>query len=539
MADYDGFISYSHAQDKPVAAALQTAVQRLGKPWYRRRALRIFRDDTSLSATPHLWPSIEQALARSRYLILLVSPQAAASPWVGKEVEYWLAHKSIDTFLLAVTDGEVGWEDKAGDFLWSAATPLPLALKGQFPAEPKWVDLRKYRGGASARDGKFIDLAADLAAAIHGTPKEDLLSQEVRQQRRALMLAWSAAASLLVLTAAAGWEWQVARTQRAKAESALTAATGTADRLVFDLALELRNQPSMPVSLVLDILRRAVAMQGQLTAAGDSTPDLRRLEAAALGELSTTLIDQGAAGSARSAAERGLVIMDGLVKLDPANAEYQRDLAIVLNKLGDARVAQSDYPSALGFFQRAYALNEKLADAAPDKGQLQDDLAARPGQDRFHSGGDGQATGSARYIPALSRSFGKACRKTSRQSVVAIWFVPGGKPPWPGLDGNGAKRSGAPGLSIRPRYPSKARRRRTGQHRTPARAIRQLHPNRRRVCQNRSAAGSARRLSECACSHPETRCHRSQQHPMAERAFVRIRPCRRHVGGRRGERGIG
>ena len=53
----------------------RAAVQRLGKPWYRRRALRIFRDDTSLSATPHLWPSIEEALARSRYLILLVSPR--------------------------------------------------------------------------------------------------------------------------------------------------------------------------------------------------------------------------------------------------------------------------------------------------------------------------------------------------------------------------------------------------------------------------------------------------------------------------------
>jgi hypothetical protein len=51
---YDAFISYSHAKDKPIAAALQSVVQKLGKPWYRRRALRVFRDDTSLSGTPSL-----------------------------------------------------------------------------------------------------------------------------------------------------------------------------------------------------------------------------------------------------------------------------------------------------------------------------------------------------------------------------------------------------------------------------------------------------------------------------------------------------
>jgi hypothetical protein len=72
---YDAFISYSHAKDKPVANALQSVVQKLGKPWYRRRALRVFRDDASLSATPHLWPSIEEALGRSRFLILLASPE--------------------------------------------------------------------------------------------------------------------------------------------------------------------------------------------------------------------------------------------------------------------------------------------------------------------------------------------------------------------------------------------------------------------------------------------------------------------------------
>ena len=84
MALYDAFISYSHAKDKPIAAELQSAVQRLGKPWYRRRALRVFRDDTSLSATPSLWPSIEQALGQSRYFILLASPEASKSKWVNK-----------------------------------------------------------------------------------------------------------------------------------------------------------------------------------------------------------------------------------------------------------------------------------------------------------------------------------------------------------------------------------------------------------------------------------------------------------------------
>jgi hypothetical protein len=50
----------------------------------------VFRDDTSLSATPHLWPTIEQALGESGFLILLASPEAAASHWVGKEIVFWL-----------------------------------------------------------------------------------------------------------------------------------------------------------------------------------------------------------------------------------------------------------------------------------------------------------------------------------------------------------------------------------------------------------------------------------------------------------------
>src|ERR1700687_4173585 len=139
MALYDAFISYSHAKDKPIAAALQSVVQKLGKPWYRRRALRLFRDDTSLAATPHLWPTIEQALDESRRFILLASPEAAASKWVNKEVVHWLDHNSIDTLLIGVTDGELFWDETTGDFAARENMPLPPVLAARFPVEPKWV----------------------------------------------------------------------------------------------------------------------------------------------------------------------------------------------------------------------------------------------------------------------------------------------------------------------------------------------------------------------------------------------------------------
>src|SRR5215475_7326645 len=122
---YDGFISYSHARDKPIATALQSAMQRLGKAWYQRRALRVFRDDTGLSATPHLWPSIEQALEKARFLILLASREAALSPWVNKELEWWLDHRGPETVLIALTAGELAWDGLAGDFRWSQELPLP------------------------------------------------------------------------------------------------------------------------------------------------------------------------------------------------------------------------------------------------------------------------------------------------------------------------------------------------------------------------------------------------------------------------------
>ena len=104
---YDGFISYSHAADGKLAPALQRALHVLAKPWYRRRALRVFRDKTSLSANPALWPAIEQAFRQSQWFLFLASPQAAHSHWVRKELQWWLGNRSGSQLLILLTEGEL------------------------------------------------------------------------------------------------------------------------------------------------------------------------------------------------------------------------------------------------------------------------------------------------------------------------------------------------------------------------------------------------------------------------------------------------
>lgn len=203
MSKYDAFVSYSHAKDKPLAKQLQHVIQRLGKPWYKRRAARIFRDDTSLTATPELWPTIVEALEQSRYLILLASPEAGHSPWVNKEVDWWLTNKGINTLLIGLTAGNLHWEPTAHSFARMADMPLPPALQGNFTAEPLWIDLREWRNepAAARKSTQFKSLASKFAARIRGVPPEDLWSEELRQQRATLRLAGGAIAGLVALAA--------------------------------------------------------------------------------------------------------------------------------------------------------------------------------------------------------------------------------------------------------------------------------------------------------------------------------------------------
>jgi hypothetical protein len=48
---YRAFLSYSHAGDDRLAAALQYGLQQFAKPYYALRALDVFRDKTDLGAS--------------------------------------------------------------------------------------------------------------------------------------------------------------------------------------------------------------------------------------------------------------------------------------------------------------------------------------------------------------------------------------------------------------------------------------------------------------------------------------------------------
>lgn len=122
---YDAFISYNHEADGPVGPALRDGLHLFARPWNRLRALRVFCDTRAMDPADGLWTTIRQALDGSRYLIVVASPGAARSQWVGREIEHWRRTAPRRPILIVRTGGTIVWDAAAGDFDWGETTALP------------------------------------------------------------------------------------------------------------------------------------------------------------------------------------------------------------------------------------------------------------------------------------------------------------------------------------------------------------------------------------------------------------------------------
>ena len=201
---FDAFLSYARSVSTPLASELQTGIERFAKPWYRLRASRVFRDDSSMSANTALWSTIEKGLTDAGWLILLATPESAASEYVNKEVKWWVDHKDPSTILLVHAGGELAWDRDTGDFT-SDSSSVPQALRSAYLEEPRWIDMRWFseENSLGKADSRFAERVADLAAAVRGIERDTLLGDNVREHRKAIRLARvgvTALATLLVVS---------------------------------------------------------------------------------------------------------------------------------------------------------------------------------------------------------------------------------------------------------------------------------------------------------------------------------------------------
>lgn len=214
---YDAFISYTHADCGKIAPEIQKGIENIAKPWWKIGRFRnVYRDVTNLSANPHLWNTITEALKLSDYLVLLASPTSKASVWVNREVEWWLHNKEKgkEKIILVLVKGEIIWAEN--DFNWKKTDCLPTKLKAAFEHEPLFVDLRNYNINEkiSYKESGLKSSIVQIISGITGKAPREIDSEELKANRLTKIIRFLAFSVLAVLLISAIWFYLQAESQR-------------------------------------------------------------------------------------------------------------------------------------------------------------------------------------------------------------------------------------------------------------------------------------------------------------------------------------
>jgi WD40 repeat protein len=179
-----------------------------------QRLFPVFRDRDELPSSGSLPDNINEALRQSRYLIVICSPEAAASQWVNKEIVYFKSLGREDRVLCLIIGGEPNATDKPESTLPECFPPairFRVDPNGELTGErtePIAGDARQHGDGKAKAKVKII-------AGLLGVNFDNLWQREKRRRfwRRVQAVATAVIMSALVTTA---WQWQarVAREER-------------------------------------------------------------------------------------------------------------------------------------------------------------------------------------------------------------------------------------------------------------------------------------------------------------------------------------
>lgn len=285
-AKYWAFITYSHA-DEEQATWLHRALERYRVPRklvgrevlygpVPRRLFPIFRDRDELPSASSLTDEIEEALRSSRALLVICSPNAAASKWVNEEVKLYKRLGRDDRIFCLIVDGEPGASDRPETGLLEAFPPavrFRLGADGELSdrvAEPIAADVRE--GGDGKRNSRL-----KLLAGILDVPYDELKQRDRRQRlvQRVQILTLVA----LVLAALGGLWLNRARVIEKRRQ--VEVARSVAEQAEAELA----TNPHLATLLAVEAVRRSDEVQGRplVSAEGALRRALRSIGGRSLG----------------------------------------------------------------------------------------------------------------------------------------------------------------------------------------------------------------------------------------------------------------
>lgn len=245
---YWAFISYSH-KDAAFGRRLHRRLESYSLPrrlvgrnttqgLVSRRLIPIFRDREELPAATDLSAEVRAALAQSRSLIVVCSPDAAASKWVSREVELFRALHPGRPIFAAIRNGEPG-----------ECFPETLLRAGPDGEriEPLAADFRE------GRDGQHLGLLK-LVAGIAGLGLDELVQRDAqRNTRRVTAITAAALAAVLLMGALTAFALEA----RKEAEGQRGEAEGLVEYMLTDLRDRLKGVGRLDVMTAVN--QRALA----------------------------------------------------------------------------------------------------------------------------------------------------------------------------------------------------------------------------------------------------------------------------------------
>lgn len=228
---YTAFLSYDH-DDKWLADELRSALHSFARPWLARRAVRVYRDESSMATTHDLWGTIVKAIEDSEYFMLLVSPASVASNYVQQEVGVFLKGHDADKLILILARGELAWDEATGGLFLDGKGVFPEIEGKLFETAPLWEDLRwveKEKRGEhlSLKNLRFRSVVAGISARLRGVDKDELDGRDVIEHRKRVWAFRILFAFIALSALIAGWQWYRARADaRIASARAMSASAG-------------------------------------------------------------------------------------------------------------------------------------------------------------------------------------------------------------------------------------------------------------------------------------------------------------------------